>query len=319
MLTDKQLKMLRSAVVYDPSKVPTDLPPFNVTAEDISIEQLKKLNERLCKFGKKLPFDKYTFIKECDIGSLTGKQILQLFMKILNEPEKYKAGNCLLFSIDGKTEIACGIEGTGYLMVRKCKRNKDCDKKMYEKIFDDEEFANYPQARDKPWSTNFDPRKIEGIRKQVSDQLKKFLNNSVESCEPCYRCPFLRMLEKIAKLEVNRDGMLEEIIQLHQVPVAACVKLAVDSQQTGKLQQVFGSRGVHNGIKVEIKRKFVAEHGVEISDDELLERTLQEKKRLRFEAAEEIIQSSFVERNEDGRYNDDVIEQVKKDVKKFFM
>uniref|UniRef100_F6XPU5 Uncharacterized protein n=2 Tax=Ciona intestinalis TaxID=7719 RepID=F6XPU5_CIOIN len=127
------------------------------------------------------------------------------------------------------------------------------------------------------------------------------------------------MLEKIAKLEVNRDGMLEEIIQLHQVPVAACVKLAVDSQQTGKLQQVFGSRGVHDDIKVKIKRKYAAEHGVEISDDELLQRTLKKKKRLRIKAAKQIIQSSFVEQNENGSYNDDVIKQVAKDVREFFM
>ncbi|XP_078490981.1 uncharacterized protein LOC144747089, partial [Ciona intestinalis] len=93
----------------------------------------------------------------------------------------------------------------------------------------------------------------------------------------------------------------------------------VQPSQTGNLQQVFGSHGVHDDIEDKIKQEYAAEHGGEIPGDELYKLTLQEKKRIRFKAAEEIIQSSFVERNEDGSYNDDVIEQVANDVKEFFM
>ncbi|XP_078490400.1 uncharacterized protein LOC104266160 isoform X1 [Ciona intestinalis] len=318
LLTEEQLKMLRSAVVYDASKVPTDLPEFNVTDESSVKDLQDKTNRRLSQIKEKFSSGKYTFIKECDIGSLTGKQILQLFMKILNDPTKYIIGNCLLFSVNGKAEVPFAINGKRSFEGRTAKRENLCDKRMYEKIFDDETVARYLQEN-KSWSIYYTPCKIRSIRNQVPGHLYTFMNDAVGKCETNYRCAFLGMLQEVARVEMHREGAMDEIVQLQQVPVAACFKLAVDSQQTGKLQQVFGSHGVHDDIEEKIKREHTAEHGSEIPGDELYKRTLQEKKRLRFEAAEEIIQSSFVEQNEDGSYNDEVIEQVANDVREFFM
>nr|XP_009860047.1 uncharacterized protein LOC104266160 [Ciona intestinalis] len=319
MLTEKQLRMLRSAVVYDASKVPTDLPEFNVTDESSVKDLQNKTNRRLDKIKHKLQFDEYNFIEECDIGSLTGKQILQLFMKILNDPTKYIIGNCLLFSVNEKAEVAFAINDTRFFEVQTAKRENLCDKSMYEKIFDDGEVAKYLKEN-KSWSIYFSPDEMRSIRNQVPNHLHTFMNDPVGICDTNYRRAFLGMLQEVARVEIHREGAIDEVVQLQQVPVAACVKLAVESQQTGKLQQVFGSHGIHKKITHEIKRKHAMEHGAgEISGDELYKRTLQEKKRLKFEAAEEIIQSFFMERNEDRRYNDDVIEQVANDVREFFM
>ncbi|XP_078489919.1 uncharacterized protein LOC104266132 [Ciona intestinalis] len=317
LLTEEQLRMLRSAVVYDPSKVPTDLPDFNVR-DDTSIEKLKsKMKNRFNKIQHELRFDEYNFIEECDIGLLTGRQILQLFMRILNDPTKYKAGNCLMFSMERKAEVAFAINDTRSFEVRTVTRDDKRDKRMYQKIFDEQ----YKFKPNKPWSST--PRTRANIRKRVPEQIKLFLNNEVKNCESGYRCAFLGMLQELARVEKRIEEGLYKVLfsQLQQVPVAACVKLAVEVEpsQTGNLQQVFGSHGIHDDIEDKIKQEYAAEHGVEISSDELYKRTLQEKKRMRFKAAEEIIQSSFVEQNEDGSYNDDVIEREANEVREFFM
>ncbi|XP_009860047.2 uncharacterized protein LOC104266160 isoform X2 [Ciona intestinalis] len=317
MLTEEQLRMLRSAVVYDPSKVPTDLPEFNVTDESSVKDLQDKTNRRISQIKEEFPSDEYTFIKECDIGSLTGKQILQLFMKILNDPTKYIIGNCLLFSVNEKAELSFAINGTRSFEGKTANRENLCDKRMWVKIFDDGEVARYLQVNS--WSIYFSPDNITTIRNQVPDHLHTFMNDAVGNCDTNYRYAFLGMLQEVARVEMHREGEMDEIVQLQQVPVAACVKLAVDSQRTGKLQQVFGLHGSYKSITDKIKQEYTAEHGGKISGNELYKRRLQEKKRLRFEAAEEIIQSSFVEQNEDGSYNDEVIEQVANDVREFFM
>nr|XP_018669229.2 uncharacterized protein LOC108949835 [Ciona intestinalis] len=188
---------------------------------------------------------------------------------------------------------------------------------MYQKIFDE-------QYRFKPNELGRCTEKTrKKIRRKLPEHIEQFFNNEVKNCESGYRCAFLGMLQELARLEKRIEEGPNKVVysKLQQVPVAACVKLAVEVEpsQTGNLQQVFGSHDIHNDIEDKIREDHAARHGSEISSKELYKRTLKKKTELKFQAAREIIQSSFVKQNEDGSYNNEVIEQVTDNVRRFFM
>ncbi|CAK8672538.1 unnamed protein product [Clavelina lepadiformis] len=227
------------------SPIDCDLQKENVVnAEGSLFEKIQYELDRIRTKNDKIKFLRFNYAYSYDVTNLTGKQFLQLLVKILNDD--WKIGEGILLSADEKYQVAILKYSATQLAIKTypIPGDEPCNRGIFSKLFDDN-YVQLTQNSKEEFKDYYAPDKIKLLRKNSREKFPIFLEQKMTqnfiNLQP-YNYPFIGLLFEIARTDITTDAYLEARGILNNVPVAACVKLAMDTQQTGKLKKVFGER-----------------------------------------------------------------------------
>ena len=227
---------------------------YNITKGIIADRSLKeKVNKKFQDYWKERPrkpdgfSSKPNFAGCCEIGRLTGCEIMWLFSRIFKNDDLCKYGNCL-YLFANKLPIAAilflGSDHYFYFpkLVPKLPLEEKKDfRHMFIKLFDDD---TVKQRRLKEISANavyYSEEKINGLRCQAKSEYSKFLKTPLaEFSQIQFRNAFLGLMMECAFGGCPRNRVKTEHINPTLLPFAACLKLAFDQDDYGRVRQLFG-------------------------------------------------------------------------------
>ncbi|XP_078490049.1 uncharacterized protein LOC144746776 [Ciona intestinalis] len=233
---EEVILMLRNALTFEEMSF-NILPARNAeTFKHYTYHRLQQLKET----DTRIPFENYRYIDSLEIGKMTGKEILRVLVQVVNS--ELKVGSCLLVSVDGVAEAAFArVDEIQFETLTE--RIEDVSKKgLYTKLFDDKTVQHHQQTP--TMRESYTKPKIQQKRQQLQQKWNVFMKTEYQESDPLWRKAFFGILCEVMKLEANLENDLPEREQLKQIPVAACIQMAVKSQRSGLLQDVFGEHGL---------------------------------------------------------------------------
>ncbi|XP_078490052.1 uncharacterized protein LOC144746778 [Ciona intestinalis] len=245
---------------------------------------------------------------------MTGKEILRVLVQVVNS--ELKVGSCLLVSVDGMAEAAFARTHE-FQFESLTERIEDVSKKAwYTKLFDDK---NVQERQQTPtMRQNYTKQKIQNIRQQLEQRWDVFMTTKYRESDPLWRKAFFGILCEVVKLEAKLEDEIPEREQLKQIPVAACIQMAVESQRSGLLQDVFGEH--YLGKKW--RQAYIEDYRNQYKEDpnplDVYKESLKYRRQQRIHATK-LIMERYIPANKYGRYNKDDVEKVIMKTREMFM
>ncbi|CAK8672537.1 unnamed protein product [Clavelina lepadiformis] len=282
--------------------LPNDFNLLKANVTNIEGHLFEKIQFELDKTRSKnanIKIVQFNYLGSYEINDLTGSELLQFFVKLVNYD--MSDGDAILLSSDKKYHAAILKYSSTQIEFRTLPLSilTDLDSRfIFTKLFDDshvqDELKNKPEL--KPY---LKPDKLKMLRDNSRQRFPRFLEQNMSqnmaNMYP-YQYAFMGLLFEIARTEIVSKEYFEARGILNDLPVAACIKLAMDTQQTGKLKKVFGERGQltnHNNYNI-----------------------IQQKADQRMDAAKEIILQSIP--NKLGSFKKENVEEVLDGIKKLY-
>ncbi|XP_078490928.1 uncharacterized protein LOC108950444 [Ciona intestinalis] len=292
--------MLRNALTFE--EISYNISPArNVeTMKSNTYRKLQKLKET----DEKIPFEDYRYIDSLEIGKMTGKEILRVLVQVVNS--ELKVGSCLLVSVDGVAEAAFARTNE-FQFDTSTERIEDVSKKgLYTKLFDDKRIEEYQLIP--PMRQDYTKQIIQQPRQQLQQKWDVFMTTEYRESDPLWRKAFFGILSEVVKLEAKLKHKIPEREELKQIPVAACIQMAVESQRSGLLQDVFGEH--HSDYKW--RQAYIED------PSKVYKENLKYRRQQRIDATK-LIMERYIPANKYGRYNKDDVEKVIMKTREMFM
>ena len=227
---------------------------YNITKEIIADRSLKeKVNKQFQDYWERRPkkpdgfSPKPNFAGCCEIGRLTGCEIMWLFSRIFKNDDLCNYGNCLYLSVNNRSIAAILFLGSDHYFYfpklvpkRPFEENKDF-RHMFTKLFDDDTVKQRSLKENPAITVYYSEEKINDLRCQAKSEYSKFLKTPLqEFSQVQFRNVFLGLMMECAFKGCPRNIVKTEHINPTLLPFAACVKLAFDQDDYGKVCQLFG-------------------------------------------------------------------------------
>uniref|UniRef100_H2XV47 Uncharacterized LOC100175694 n=2 Tax=Ciona intestinalis TaxID=7719 RepID=H2XV47_CIOIN len=151
---------------------------------------------------------------------------------------------------------------------------------------------------------------IQQLRQQLQQKWDVFMTTEYQESDPLWRKAFFGILREVVKLEANLEYKIPEREELKQVPVAACIQMAVESQRSGLLQDVFGEH--------KYDKKWMQAYIEDPNPWEIYKESLKYRRQQRINATK-LIMERYIPANKYGRYNKDDVEKVIMKTREMFM
>nr|XP_026694974.1 uncharacterized protein LOC108950444 [Ciona intestinalis] len=299
---EEVILMLRNALTFEEMSFNISSARNAETLKHYTRSRLQKLKEK----DDRIKLKKYRYIDSLEIGEMTGKEILRVLVQVVNS--ELKVGSCLLVSVDGVAEAAFARTHE-FQFDTLTERIEDVSKKgLYTKLFDDKRIDEYQQT---PAIRQYYTKQIiQQLRQQLQQKWDVFMTKKYRESDPLWRKAFFGILCEVAKLEANLEHKIPEREELKQVPDAACIQMAVDSQRSGLLQDVFGEH--------EFDKKWRQAYIEDPNRREIYKESLKYRRQQRINATK-LIMERYIPANKYDRYNRDDVEKVIMKTREMFM
>nr|XP_002129972.3 uncharacterized protein LOC100175694 [Ciona intestinalis] len=299
---EEVILMLRNALTFEEMNYNIS-PARNVeTMKCNTYHRLQQLKET----DKRIQFEDYRYIESLEIGKMTGKEILRVLVQVVNS--ELKVGSCLLVSVDGVVEAAFARVHE-FQFESLTDGMEDVSKKgLYTKLFDNKKVQERQQT---PTMRQYYTKQIiQQLRQQLQQKWDVFMTTEYQESDPLWRKAFFGILREVVKLEANLEYKIPEREELKQVPVAACIQMAVESQRSGLLQDVFGEH--------KYDKKWMQAYIEDPNPWEIYKESLKYRRQQRINATK-LIMERYIPANKYGRYNKDDVEKVIMKTREMFM
>ncbi|XP_076819901.1 uncharacterized protein LOC143465466 [Clavelina lepadiformis] len=239
----KEIIILSSAYDLQKENVANEKRPLFEKIQ-YDLKQTKKRYSFAC-------FPRFNYRCSYDISNLTGNKLLQFLVKILNDD--WNDGDAVILFIDRKYHAAVLKYSTTKLEFKThpFPREQLDNRFIFPKLFDDSHVQSVQMGK-KYLKIYYAPVKIKLLREDARHRfvvfLEKKMSENITISHP-YHYAFMGLLYEIAKTKICTLKYMEAKGILNDIPVAAYVKLAMDTQQIGKLKRVFGEREILIGKK----------------------------------------------------------------------
>lgn len=290
---EQVLQIFQHAISYHSQKVSLE----NINIDTID-EKLRSSLERKLKLyhktdGKKYKDSQLTDFKQIHTiplpASMIGRGLLGLFFN-LGKSLRHQSLVVLQIGNIQEGAIVC-YENPRTIRVETLPTDSDLDRYLFHKYFQDSfvqmiQNQSDQEIREKgcrDLRSYFNKKTIDELRKNLPGLFSNFMNNPIIDFTYVERMTFLGLLFDIARNQYGND--------FNQIPVAACIKLAIDNEQSGKVYDIFDQSGT-----------------LRLSD------RIQDRK----QKVEALIKS-IIPCNEDGTYDKELIQQHAEEIKKFFV
>ena len=183
----------------------------------------------------------------CEIGRFTGCEFMWFCSHILKNDDLCKYGNCLYLSVKNLAIAAILFLGANQYhlyfpkLVTKSQHGEESMdfSDMFARLFDDDTLKD--RRVKNPESAIYSQEKINHLRSQAKSEYSKFLKTPLAEF---LQIPFLNVFLGVV-LDCAFRGCPKNPVKTGQVkhtliPFAACVKLAFDQEESGKIHLLFG-------------------------------------------------------------------------------
>jgi len=225
---------------------------------------------------------------EVDIPEMTnGRQLLNILCN-LAESESVQHPYAVVFKMKNVQEFTITFYGRTTMRLNTLPISNISEKKLFAKYFDDKRVAEIQQATMgylvdlKPFFTE---DKIKALRRELPETFSRFMEEDIGERNYPEKMVFIGVLQEIMKH------------QFDNIPVAACFKLAIHK----------GKSGMINDILYPYRNSSIT----------LASSTNEKTKHLR-EGVERFIKT-FLPTNEDGLYDEEMINKYAEEFKKFYI
>ncbi|XP_076809293.1 uncharacterized protein LOC143452275 [Clavelina lepadiformis] len=220
--------------VRDELQIPVEPIKVCIKPAKVSDKMLTdKIQHRLEKKKQRYPqisFDFFNFIGGFEIGRYTGIQLLHFMLSLLCDEHVRRNGNCILFNVNQEKAFAILV----YVDDKTLEMVVSSDKSspighLFPKLYDDKTCEKFPN----------DIQEAKSLRSELSQKFENFMGKKFSETVLCpFSSAFLGVFLDICRAYFYVNPYRKKQKQLFKALLPACVKLAIDSQQSGKLQDV---------------------------------------------------------------------------------
>ncbi|CAK8672149.1 unnamed protein product [Clavelina lepadiformis] len=278
---------------------------------DIDESLFAKIERRLKKVAGRYPinFLRFNYVRVYEVGHLTGNELLRCMTSVLRNREVYRTGNCILFSIEDKYKFALLVFKGKWVEIITPPVEVDQHRYFFYKLFDDEAFKSF----------DFKCEEVHKLRECLPEKFTAFMHQPVSQNVSCpYTSSFLGVFKDISLFCVDekwdKPGATNEI----KASLLACLKLAIDSDQAGKIQNVLLYKSPDfESFKDDIVSAFVETHQREPTRPEMIRLIREKRAQCRMEEIKSII-CKALHQNENGMFTEEEVKRVIQETKEFY-
>jgi len=201
--------------------------------------EFKEKLEFVLKFRKHKPyveinFENFSWMK-CEVGDMSGNKLLRALVAICRNQEMFRIGSCMILTINGDPDAALYRLNSGWLEVTTPSPKNIENRKFYDKLFNERKCSFMKQSKE--FKEYYADEKLSGIRSNLFNKLKNFLQNPIVETDLNYRRAFIGLLQELFKFELEEVPVFN---MTSSIPVAVCIFLAAKFCLSFKLQELFG-------------------------------------------------------------------------------
>ncbi|XP_076808512.1 uncharacterized protein LOC143451680 [Clavelina lepadiformis] len=304
---EKVLKLLANELQINPRDCGV---PNEVRLEEG--ELLSKIRMRLGNAKQKyaVNFEHFKCFWGFEIGDCNGCQLLHLFVSLVNDPRILQNGNCVVFSVRRVYRFALLVYKPNWIEIITMPVEDRTYRYLFHKLFDD-------------YSVNFHKYHIEQVqqlRSILPEKLQDFMKRPLADKVSCrYTEAFLGVLINIARRYCDDEHIQSEDRLLNRGIVPVCLKLAVDSAQSGKLEEVMHYRHLNfDNVKEDFVSNFREKHGRQPCSKENYLNFRAKRVECETAVAIDILTHANMPHDGEGLYNEISVEEMKSELKAFF-
>ncbi|CAK8695974.1 unnamed protein product [Clavelina lepadiformis] len=306
---EKVLKLLANELQINPRDCGV---PNKVQLEEG--ELLSKIHMRLGiakqKYAHAVNFERFKCFGGFEVGDYNGCQLLHLFVSLVNDPRILQNGNCVVFSIRGECRFALLVYKPNWIEIITMSVEDSNYRYLYKKLFDD-------------YSVNFhkdDIEQVQQLRSNLPEKLQDFMKRPLADKVSCrYTEAFLGVLINIAGRYCDDKHVQSEDRLLNRGIIPVCLELAVDSAQSGKLEEVMLYRHLNfDNVKEDFVSNFREKHGRQPHSKEIYLNFRAKRAESETAVAIDILSHSKMPHDGEGLYNEISVEEMKSQLKAFY-
>ncbi|XP_076809621.1 uncharacterized protein LOC143452504 [Clavelina lepadiformis] len=306
---EKVLKLLANKLQINPRDCGV---PNEVQLEEGKL--LNKIRMRLGNAKQKNPhavnFEHFRYFGDFEVGKYNGCQLLHLFVSLVNDPKILQNGNCVVFSIRGEYRFALLVFKPNWIDIITMPAEDSNHRYFYKKLFDD-----YSVNDEK-----YDIEQVQQLRSILPEKLQDFMKQPLADKVSCrYTAAFLGVLINIARRYCDDEHVQSEDRLLNRGFIPVCLKLAVDSAQSGKLEEVMLYRHLNfDDVKEDFVSNFRKKHGKQPCSEEIELNFRTKRAESETAVAIEILTHFKMPDDGEGLYNEISVEEMKSKLKTFY-
>ncbi|XP_076809497.1 uncharacterized protein LOC143452420 [Clavelina lepadiformis] len=304
---EKVLKLLANELQINPRGC--DVP------NEVQLEEGELLNKiRMCLGNVKqkytVDFEHFRYFGGFQVGDYNGCQLLHLFVSLVNDPRILQNGNCVVFSIRGECRFALLVFKPNWIEIITMPAEDSNHRYFYKKLFDDYsvDFQEY------------DNEQVQQLRSILPEKLQDFMEQPLADKVSCrHTAAFLGVLINIARRYCDDEHIQSEDRLLNRGIIPVCLKLAVDSAQSGKLEKVMHYRHLNfDNVKEDFVSNFREKHGRQPRSKEIYLNFRAKRVECETAVAIDILTHSNMPHDGEGLYNEISVEEMKSELKAFY-